>query len=270
MKILFCGDVVGKSGRRILATVLPELKKKLALDCVIVNGENAAHGFGLTPKIYEELIRSGADVVTLGNHSFDKKEVFQLLEAKEPIVRPMNYPENTLGEGCFIHTLQNGLKIAVIQLLGQVFMKSVHNPFDMIETWLKQHQQGIDYDVLVVDFHAEATAEKRAMGAFLDGRALLVVGTHTHIPTADACLLPCGTAYITDVGMCGDYMSVIGMKEETAIQRFFSHGQKGRLSPAENEGTFCGVVVECESPKGTANKIFPVRIGAHLENTHDL
>ncbi len=267
MRVLFCGDVVGKAGRRILAAVLPLLRQRLQLDAVIVNGENAAHGFGLTPKIYGELIQSGADVVTLGNHSFDKKDIVKILETDAPIVRPLNYPENTIGRGFVFHTLPNGCKIAVVQLLGQVFMKSVSDPFKAIELWMRQFHQGVDYNALIVDFHAEATAEKRAMGAFLDKKALMVVGTHTHIPTADACLLPGKTAYMTDVGMCGDYMSVIGMQTDAALSRFLTPKQNNRLAPAEQEGTFCGVVVEWDGKEPTADKIFPVRVGAHLENT---
>ncbi len=267
MKILFCGDVVGKSGRRVLASVLPKLKEKLSPDVVIVNGENAAHGFGLTPKIFKEIRAVGADIVTLGNHAFDKKEIFEILDDEPFLVRPLNCPENTLGHGFCIYELPGGFRLAVVQLLGRVFMKSVEDPFETMKRWFETYKQGRDYDGLIVDMHAEATAEKRGMGAFLNGRALLVVGTHTHIPTADACILSRGTGYMTDAGMCGDYFSIIGMTEESALPRFFPEQVRVRLSPAEGEGTFCGVMIEFDPKKSVCDKIWSVRVGAHLENT---
>lgn len=273
MKLLFCGDVVGRSGRRQIADVVPQLKRIYNLDVVIVNGENAAHGFGLTPKLFDELVRFGADIVTLGNHSFDKADVVQIFDRPmAALVRPLNYPENTVGRGFVIKELSCGIKIAVVQLLGRIFMRPVTDPFQSISEWLETYKKGRDYDVLVVDFHAEATAEKRAMGAFLDGKALLVVGTHTHIPTADACVLPGGTGYMTDVGMCGDYLSVIGMQTQGALARFLTPNKTTRLSPAEDVGTFCGVIVEwTPDQKGMGiQQIFPVRVGAHLENTINL
>lgn len=270
MRVLFCGDIVGKSGRKLVASCLPKLKKQLCLDMVIVNGENAAHGFGITPRIYDELIRNGVHVITLGNHSFDKPDIFPVLDSAQNIIRPLNYPENTIGKGWCFHTTEKGIRVAVVQLLGHTFMRAVADPFECIEKWIKTYNRTEHYDILIVDFHAEATAEKVALGHFLDGYAGLVAGTHTHIPTADAHILNGGTAYISDIGMCGDYDSVIGMKKEGALIRFLTPDKKGRLQPAEAEGTFCAVCADIDEKTGLATQIFPVRIGAALENTHQI
>ncbi len=268
MKILFCGDAVGQSGRTMIFNTVPALRRQLNLDFVVTNGENAAHGFGLTPKLYQAFLDHGSDVITLGNHAFDKQDINPVLENPDSVlIRPLNYPENTIGRGFCIRTV-NGVRIAVLQLLGKVFMRAVDDPFATITTFFQNHQRGRDYDILIVDFHAEATAEKVGMGYFCDGKASLVVGTHTHIPTADARILPNGTGYMTDVGMCGDYHSVIGMTVDSALPRFI--GTPGRLSPAEQAGTFCGVVADIDEQTGTCRRIFPVRIGAHLENTHKI
>lgn len=269
MRVLFCGDVVGKAGRDIVAKAVPALREKLQLDAVVANGENAAHGFGLTPKLFQSFLRQGVDIVTLGNHSFDKPDINQTLETEPYLIRPMNYPENTIGKGFCIKEI-NGVRLCVVQLLGKVFMRPIEDPFVQMDSFLKTHIKGKDYDVLIVDFHAEATAEKVGMGHFLDGKASLVVGTHTHIPTADVHILPNGTGYQTDVGMCGDYQSVIGMTVASAMPRFIPGGQPGRLSPAEESGTFCGVVADIDVKSGQCVKIFPVRIGAYLENTHEI
>lgn len=270
MKLLFCGDIVGKAGRRIVYEVLPKLREKLSLDVVIANGENTAHGFGISPRIYEELLKCGVDVITLGNHSFDRTDIFPVLDEKSDIIRPMNYPENTIGKGWCLFTTKTGVRIAVVQLLGRLYMKAVEDPFMCISQWLEAHQKGVDYDILFIDFHAEATAEKMSLGNFLDGKAALVAGTHTHIPTADYHILPGGTGYITDVGMCGDYNSVIGMKKEGAVARFLGGHPKGYLQPAESKGTFCAICVEIDEQTGSAVKIFPVRLGSALENTHEI
>ena len=268
MKILFCGDVVGKAGRRVVLEYVPKLREKLNLDAVIVNGENAAHGFGLTPKMYDEFLAHGADVITLGNHSFDKKEIFTILDSADSLVRPLNYPDGTAGHGYCIKRLANGKRLAVVQLLGKLFMRQYNDPFEMMDKWLEAHKG--EYDILVIDYHAEATAEKVAFGWKMNGQAVLVVGTHTHIPTADAHVLDGGTAYMTDVGMCGDYASVIGQKVDCSLSRFKVGEKIQRLDPAEKEGTFCGVIVEIDDATNRATKVFPVRIGAHLENTHEI
>lgn len=268
MKVLFCGDVVGKSGRKLVISYLPKLKEQFQLDFIVVNGENAAHGFGINPKIFNAFIEHGTDVVTLGNHSFDKKEIFPVLEESNQIIRPYNYPENTVGKGFTIITTNLGVRVAVLQLLGQVFMRQVENPFEVVSKWLSTYKKGKDYDVLIVDFHAEATAEKVALGHYLDGHASLFVGTHTHIPTADARVLPLGMAYVTDVGMCGDYDSVIGMQKDKALARFLGPDKRGRLEPAESHATFCAVVADIDEATGRAREIFSLRLGDMLENTH--
>ena len=270
MKILFCGDVVGKASRKLVLSLLPKLKEKFELDFIIVNGENAAHGFGITPKIYNALLEAGTNVITLGNHSFDKPDIFPILDSEKNIIRPMNYPENTIGKGFTIVQTEQGIKIAVVQLLGNVFLRTNENAFTSIQKWLQTYKKGKDYDVLVVDFHAEATAEKVALGHFLDGHASLVVGTHTHIPTADAHVLSSGTAYISDIGMCGDYDSVIGMKKESAFPRFLTEAKRSRLEPAEKNSTFCAVIADIDEKTGFAREIFPVRLGQLLENTHEV
>lgn len=267
MKLLFCGDVIGKAGRRVVFDTVPKLRRQLGLDMVIVNAENATHGFGLTPRHYEEFLKYGTDVITLGNHSFDKPEIFPILETRDNIVRPLNYPENTIGRGWCLFTTKSGMRVAVVQLIGQIYMKPAKDPFCVIDEWLKTHVKGVDYDVLFVDFHAEATAEKNGLGHFVDGRASIIVGTHTHIPTADYRILPKGTAYMSDVGMCGDYDSVIGMVTAGALTRFCSPDHKGRLQPAEVNGTFCAIYVEINDTTGMPIRISPVRMGAFLENT---
>lgn len=260
MKILFCGDVVGKSGRSVVADALKKLKKKV--DFIVVNGENAAHGFGLTPKLYQGFLKLGADVVTLGNHSFDKADINDTLKTEPCLIRPMNYPENTIGKGYTV-VEKNGVRVCVAQILGKVFMRPVDDPFICMRQFIEKHRQ--EYDILIVDFHAEATAEKVGMGYFLDGQASLVVGTHTHMPTADWRILPKGTGFQTDVGMCGDYNSIIGMTTESALPRFT--GTVGRLSPAEKEGTFCALVADIDEKTGVCRRVCPVRLGANLENT---
>ncbi len=268
MRILFCGDVVGKAGRTLTLKAIPALREQLAVDFVVTNGENAAHGFGLTPKLYDAFLKAGTDVITLGNHSFDKADINPVLEAPDSrLIRPANYPENTIGKGWIFQTVK-GVRIGVLQLLGKVFMRPTDDPFTVATRFMNTYQKGRDYDILILDFHAEATAEKMGMGHFWDGKASLVVGTHTHIPTADAHILPGGTGYMTDVGMCGDYQSVIGMSVESALPRFT--GTQMRLSPAENQGTFCAVVADIDDKTGACTHIFPVRIGAYLENTHKI
>ena len=266
MKVLFCGDVVGRSGRKVVLDLLTKLKNKFKIDFIVVNGENAAHGFGLLPRMFHEFIQAGADVVTMGNHTFDKKEIFDSLDKESCLVRPLNYPDGTIGHGFCIKTAANGKRVAVVQLLGKLFMKQYDNPFAVMEKWLADNAG--NYDVLIVDYHAEASAEKQAFGFFMDGNAALVIGTHTHVPTGDAKLLPGGTAYMTDAGMCGDYDSVIGQQFKGAISRFLDKTKIERLQPSEGEGTFCGALVEIDDETNKAVKIEAVRIGPHLANTH--
>lgn len=256
MKILFCGDVVGRPGRDVVSKLLPGLRRKTKADFVIVNGENAADGLGLTPPMYRAILDAGADAVTMGNHTFDKPEILPALDEAR-LVRPLNYPAGTPGHGFYIQNV-GGVRVCVLQLLGQVFMKGAgENPFAAADAFIKAHQGA--YDILVVDFHAEATAEKVSMGYYLDGLAALVVGTHTHIPTADARILPKGTGYLTDAGMCGAYDSVIGMTPETAISR--CTGENKRLESADGPGTFCGVLVDADDKTGLARHIKFLRVG---------
>jgi 2',3'-cyclic-nucleotide 2'-phosphodiesterase len=267
MKILYCGDVVGRPGRKIIAEKLPELRKALNLDFVIVNAENAAHGFGLTPKIYQEIKSAGADAVTLGNHTFDKKEIIPFLQEENDLVRPANYPEGTPGKGAKVFTLADGRKIAVLQVLGTLYMHAVLHPFETLDTLLAQYRLQENVQFVFVDIHCEATSEKVATGFYCDGRASLVAGTHTHIPTADAQILPKGTGFITDVGMCGTYRSVIGMTPETALGRFFPDRKSMPLQPANDSATLCAVFCETDDKTGKAVKIFPVRVGGYLEES---
>ncbi len=266
MKLLFCGDVVGKSGRRAVLDCIPKLRQAWDLDMVVVNGENAAHGFGLNAKIFNDFLTHGVDVVTLGNHAFDKPEIIPVLEESAQIVRPLNLPENTVGSGVAFFTLPNGKRVAVVQLLGQVYMKPVDSAFETIQKWMTANRH--KYDVLIVDIHAEASAEKNALAHFLDGHAALVVGTHTHIPTADARIFPNGAGFMTDVGMCGDYYSVIGMGPTEAINRFFNRNPRG-LSPATGPADFCAVYVEIDDVTNKCVSICPVRLGARLDRSDD-
>lgn len=267
MKILFCGDVCGKAGRKAIKTYLPLLKEKYALDVVVVNAENAAHGLGLTPKTYQELLQTGADVLTMGNHTFDKIDITQIWQKDNVLVRPLNYPANTAGKGFHLFQAKNKT-ICVAQILGKAFMNSkleLADPFQTMQDFISSHQK--EYDILIVDYHAETTAEKVAMGYFLDGKASLVVGTHTHIPTADAHILSNGTAYITDVGMCGDYTSVLGMTRETVFSHFGLSTERKRFEPATETSTFAAVMAEVDENSGKAKSILPIILGDTLENT---
>lgn len=268
MRVLFLGDIVGRPGRKQALRVLPQLKKLLGVDFAVINGENAAHGHGLTLKIYRQLLEAGADVVTMGNHTFSNAEIVEALDQEPYLLRPLNYPENTVGRGFCVKTTVDGARVGVLQLLGEAFMKQpCESPFTTEEAFRKGHPLGRDFDLLVIDFHAEATAEKVRFAYQADGYAALVAGTHTHIPTADARILPQGTGYITDVGMCGNYDSVIGMTLESTCARYLNKEGQVRLEPAEGEATCCGVVADINVKNGKTERIFPVRIGPHLENT---
>lgn len=248
MKILFCGDVVGRSGRDAVLKHVPKLKRERGLDFMVVNGDNAAGGFGINPAICKEFFAAGADVITGGDHIWDQKEIIPTLATDKRLLRPHNFPPKNPGSGFGIFTLVSGKKIAVIHLLGQVFHKE-HTacPFATADALLSGLALGKNIDAIVVDFHAEATSEKNAMGLYLDGRVSLVVGSHTHIPTADARVLPKGTAYQTDAGMCGDYNSVIGFAPQAPIERFLTKVGKAKLEAASGEGTLCGLLVELEA-----------------------
>lgn len=264
MKFAYFGDVVGRSGREVLIERLPEIRKRLALDFVVVNGENAAAGFGITEKISEEFYAVGTDCIVLGNHSFDQKEIMPYLEKDARILRPINYPAGTPGRGFSGFKTRKGKTILVIQVMARLFMDPLDDPFAAVDKILTANPLGKKFDAILVDIHGEITSEKMAMGQFCDGRASLVVGSHTHIPTADAQIFPGGTAYQTDAGMCGDYNSVIGMDKEEPLRRFTRKISGGRFTPALGAGTACGVFVETDDKTGLAGTISPIRVGGRL------
>jgi len=268
LRILFIGDVVGKSGRQAIRTYLPECVTKLKVDLCVVNGENAAdQGFGITEGIYEELLASGADAVTLGNHSWNRKEALQFIGDSPRLVRPINYLKGTPGRGSLIVETKNGQQALVINALGRLFMDPVEDPFSRIATELEGHPLVRDVAAVIVDYHCEATGEKHAAGHFCDGRASLVVGTHTHTPSADDRILPGGTAFITDVGMTGDYNSIVGMVTAEPLRRFTTGIGTGRFEPASGEATLCGIFVETDDRTGLAVYEAPIRLGGCLKTS---
>jgi len=265
MRILFVGDVVGRSGRSAITRHLPNAVRDWKLDLVIVNGENAAGGFGITEAIYEEFIDAGADAVTLGNHAWKQKEALVFINRAPRLIRPLNFPKGQPGRGAAMIEAKNGARALVVNAQGRVFMEPLDDPFAVVDRELMACPLGEAADAIVVDFHGEATSEKQAMGFFCDGRASLVVGTHTHIPTADHRILGGGTAYMTDAGMTGDYDSVIGMDKEEPLSRFVTGLSSGRYEPASGPGTMSGVAVETDDQTGLALKVAPVRLGGKLE-----
>ncbi len=264
MRILIIGDVVGSAGRAVLNANLPMLREKLKTDFVIVNGENAAHGFGITGNICDSFYQAGADCITTGNHVFDQRDVIGQMERDEKILRPINYPPDTPGKGFGMYKTESGKRILVANVMCRLFMELLDDPFRALDELLKRYKLGRDADAIVFDVHGEATSEKQAIGHFVDGRASVVVGTHTHVPTADTWVLPGGTAYQSDLGMTGDYDSVIGMKKDLSVQRFISKGDKIRLEPATEDGTMCGCFVVLDDKTGLAKRIEPLRVGARL------
>jgi len=266
MKLLFLGDVMGRAGRAAVTTRLPALRTEWALDFVVVNGENASSGAGLTGDHARALLNAGADCVTLGDHAFDQKDMLQFAESEPRILRPLNFARSAPGRGARVYEARGGRKVLVVQALGQVFMKRpFDDPFSAVEAVLRAHPLGGMAQAAIVDFHAEATSEKMAMGHWCDGRASLVVGTHTHVPTGDAQILPAGTAYQSDAGMCGDYNSVIGMDREEPMRRFITGMAKGRFEPAAGEATLSGVYVETDDRTGKATRVAAVRLGGRLQ-----
>ncbi|MHA1540116.1 MAG: TIGR00282 family metallophosphoesterase [Alphaproteobacteria bacterium] len=267
MKVLFLGDIMGRSGREVVFEKLPLLIAKEKPDFVIANGENAAGGFGLSEKIAKQIFEAGVDCITMGNHVWDKSDIIPLIEKDTRVIRPINYPKGTPGKAFNIFTTPRGKKILVMNASGQLFMEDLDNPFNAIEEVVKTHRLGYHAHFIFLDFHAEATSEKMGMGHMLDGRVTAVVGTHTHIPTADTRILSGGTAYQTDVGMCGDYDSVIGMKKDVPIDRFKRKMRIGRPEVADGTATLCGVLIESDDTTGLATSIRPIRMGAHLDQT---
>ena len=267
MRILFVGDVVGRSGRTAVAEYLPGMIRDWSLDLVVVNGENAAGGFGITEAIYQELLDAGADAITLGNHAWDQREALVFIERAPRLVRPANYPSGTPGRGSALIDTRGGKRALVVNAIGRVFMTPFDDPFAIVGRELDACPLREAADAVVVDFHGEATSEKQAIGFFCDGRASLVVGTHTHVPTSDHQILPAGTAYMTDAGMTGDYDSIIGMLKDEPMRRFISGIPSARFEPALGVATLSGVAVETDDATGLAKKIAPVRMGGKLEPT---
>ena len=264
MKIFFLGDIVGRSGCLSIKKYLPNIVKNNNIDFVIVNGENAAdQGVGITEKITNELFNCGVDVITTGNHVWDQNETVNHIEREKRLLRPENLDENSPGKGFEIYKSKKGFKIGVLNLMGNIFMKKSEDVFISANKFLKKNKLKENYDFLVVDFHGEITSEKMAMGHFFDGKATLVVGTHTHVPTNDARILKNGTAYQTDAGMCGDYNSVIGMNKENSLNRFMKKNSIKHF-PAEGEASLCGVIVSCNPNNGLAENIETFIFGGEL------
>ena len=264
MRLLFLGDVVGRAGRDAVARHLPGLRERLALDFVVANGENVAHGFGITERTARDLYESGVDCITTGNHVWDQREIVATIDADPRLLRPINFPRGTPGRGIGVFTVGRR-RVVVVNVMARLFMDPLDDPFAAVDSVLATQRLGAGVDAILVDVHGEASSEKMALGHFCDGRASIVVGSHSHVPTADAQVLPGGTAYQTDAGMCGDYESVIGMKKEAAVQRFVRKMPGERLSPAEGEGTMCGVFVELDPGTGRALRVDPVRAGGRLK-----
>jgi 2',3'-cyclic-nucleotide 2'-phosphodiesterase len=265
---MFLGDVVGKSGREAVCHHLPLLKERLKPDFVVVNGENAAHGFGITEEIFLKLREAGADVVTLGNHAFDQREALVFIAREERLIRPINWPNGCPGAGSTLVETEKGRRVLVINAMGRVMVEPMlDDPFPAVDKALESCKLGRDCDAVILDFHAEASSEKMAMGHFCDGRASLVVGTHTHVPTADLHILKNGTAYQTDGGMCGDFDSVIGMDKAEPLQRFLRKLPVERMKPSEGEATVCGLIVETDDISGLAKRVAPIRVGGVLGQT---
>ena len=267
MRLLFCGDIVGRPGRAAVVDHLADLRKRLALDFVVANGENAAGGFGITGKICQELFEAGVDAITGGNHIWDQREVLSYIDGEPRLLRPQNYPASTPGRGSGLFTAAKGRKVLVVSVMGRLFMDALDDPFACVERELAKHRLGAGAQAIILDVHAEATSEKMAMGHAVDGRVSLCVGTHTHVPTADTMILPGGTAYQSDAGMCGDYDSVIGMDKVVPIARFTRKLPTERLSVARGEGTLCAVFVETDDKTGLALRAEPVRVGGRLTET---
>jgi 2',3'-cyclic-nucleotide 2'-phosphodiesterase len=267
MRLLFCGDLVGRAGRTAAIDMLPRLRRELQLDFIVVNGENAAGGFGITEQICNQLYAAGVDVITTGNHVWDQRETLTFIASHPRLLRPDNFPAGTPGQGWGLFEAPGGKRVLVQNLMGRLFMDPLDDPFAVAAERLAGYRLGETADAILVDFHAEATSEKAAMGYFLDGKVSVVVGTHTHVPTADARVLPGGTAYMTDAGMCGDYESVIGMEKTVPIQRFTSKLPTERMVPAAGPASLSGLFVEIDDRTGLAKRALPLREGGVLPQT---
>ena len=267
MNILLLGDIVGPSGRKAITEKLPGIIKKKKIDFVVLNGENAGDmGVGITRKNFDEFLKAGADVVTTGNHVWDEKETMEFITSEKRLLRPQNLVEGSPGNGYGIFVSKNKKKVAVINLMGNVFMKKCNDIFEEAKKIIKVVQLKKNTDFIVVDIHGEITSEKMALGYFFDGKATLVVGTHTHVPTSDHMILEKGTAYQTDVGMCGDYKSVIGMNRDNSLKKFLKDSSAKKHYPALGEATISGILVSADDNTGLAKKIEPIILGKYLEN----
>ena len=267
MKVLFCGDIVGRSGREAVLKHVPALRQRLDLDFVFANGENAAGGFGITAAIAREFYECGVDCLTTGNHVWDQREIITHIGGDPRLLRPANFPKATPGKGIGTYTTKTGRQVVVINVMTRLFMDPLDDPFQALETALGQYRLGPTTAAILIDLHGEATSEKQALAHMVDGRASLVVGSHSHVPTADARVMPGGTGYQTDAGMCGDYDSIIGMKKDVATQRFIRKMPGERLTPAEGEGTLCAIYAEIDDATGLAKRVAPVRLGGQLAET---
>ena len=264
MKIVFIGDIMGRAGREALETYLPRVKKELKPDVIIVNGENAANGAGITEKICKQFYDWGVDIITTGNHVWDQREVIPYIVRDKTLLRPLNFPPGTAGNGYYKHTLQDGRTILVVNAMARLFMDPLDDPFRAMRELLEKEILGQSVNAIFLDVHGETTSEKMSMGHYLDGRVSAVVGTHTHIPTADCHIMECGTAYQTDAGMTGSYNSVIGVEKEIAMHRFIKKTPGERMRPAKGAGTLCGCLIETDDASGLAKRIEPIRIGGLL------
>jgi metallophosphoesterase (TIGR00282 family) len=267
MRFLFLGDIVGRPGRKAVTERLPALRERWRLDCVVINGENAAGGFGITEAICDEVLAAGADAITLGNHAWDQREAMVFIERQPRLVRPANFPPGTPGRGATVVETHRGARVLVVNLMGRLFMDPLDDPFAAIERALEACPLGRGADAVIVDLHAEATSEKQAFAYYVDGRVSVVVGTHTHAPTADHRILPAGTAFQSDAGMCGDYDSILGMHKDEAIRRFLEKTPGARLEAAPGEGTLSGLAVEIDDRTGLAVRVAAVRLGANIEES---
>lgn len=267
MRLLFLGDMVGRTGREAVFEQLPGMIERWNIDFAIVNGENAAGGFGITEAILTATLDAGADVVTTGNHVWDQREALTFADRHERFLRPANFPPGTPGKGANFFEARNGARVLVANIMGNVFMgAALDDPFRCGEQLLDGVELGRDADVIFIDFHAEATSEKICFALFMEGRVSAVVGTHTHTPTADHQILPGGTGYISDAGMCGSFDSSLGMDKEEPINRFVTRVPKNRFEAATGEATLCGVGLEIDDRTGLTTRIAPLRIGPRLEN----
>ena len=264
MRIVFIGDIMGRTGREAMAKHLPRIREELKPDIVIVNGENAAHGQGITGKICKEFYEKGVDCITTGNHIWDQREIIPYIARDKSLLRPINYPPGTPGNGVYKHRLDDGRTVTVVNAMARLFMDPLDDPFRAMKEVLDKESLGKTTDAIFVDFHGETTSEKMSMGHYLDGKVTAVIGTHTHVPTADAHIMKKGTAFQADAGMTGDYDSVIGVDKNIGMHRFVKKMPGERMRPAKGPATLCGCLIEVSDKTGKAKAIHPIRMGGVL------